>query len=98
MMQIHHKRKARPKASCIYYATGPAHDNGFGIRCRLTTYSECNPDSCPWYRSQEMADASYERARQIWARNHGRDNYYARGYGPKFRMLPQKDPDKENEA
>lgn len=96
MIQTHKKLKRRPQTSCLYYSYGSnakAYKNGEGVRCSLTTYAECNPDTCPWYRSQEMADESYERARQIWAKNHGRDDYYALGYGPKRRMNPKKDPD-----
>ena len=44
-----------------------------------------------------MADESFEKARQIWAKNHGKDDYYALGYGPKRRLRPQKDPDKKEE-
>ena len=96
-VQVHRKLKERPKTSCLYYATGAAFKNDCGPRCTLTTYSECNPDACPWYRSQEMADESFEKARQIWAKNHGKDDYYALGYGPKRRVRPQKDPDKKEE-
>lgn len=99
MKQVHRKLKERPKTSCLYYSYGNnTYKNDKGVRCSLTTYAECNPGTCPWYRSQEMADESYERARQIWAKNHGRDDYYALGYGPKRRMNPKNDPDEKEEG
>ncbi len=92
------KLKQRPKTSCLYYIGG-TNFHGDGPRCSLTTYAECNPDTCPWYRSQEMADASYEKARQNYIKKYGRDDYYRLGYGPKKnRMNPKKDPDKEENA
>ena len=96
-VQVHRKPNERPKTSCLYYIGG-TNFHGDGPRCSLTTYAECNPDACPWYRSQEMADESYEKARQIWAKNHGRDDYYQLGYGPKRRMLPKKNPDAAEEV
>lgn len=84
------KKKERTKTACLYYSTGAARRNEYGAWCTLTTYDDCNPDACPWYRTQEMADESYEKARKIWAKNHGRDDYYQLGYGPKRRMLPRK--------
>ena len=91
------KLKEKPKSACLFYATGTKFKNEYGPRCTLTTYTECNPETCPRDRSQEMADESFEKARQIWAKNHGRDDYYALGYGPKRRLRPQKDPDKKEE-
>ena len=82
--------KKRAKLSCIFYGA-PYHSKPKkGPYCTLTTYEECNPDTCPWYKSQEMLDESYERARMNYMKTHGgKDEYYKRGYGPKFRRLPQ---------
>lgn len=91
------KLKEKPKSACLFYATGTKFKNEYGPRCTLTTYTECNPETCPWYRTQEMADASFEKARQIWAKNHGRDDYYQLGYGPKKRCLPRTNTDEEEE-
>lgn len=96
MMPVLCKRKLkdRPKTSCVYYQYGRKENrNEAGTRCSLTTYEECDPDACPWYTSEEMRTESYENARRIWARNHGKDNYYELGYGPKSRMNPRKNPD-----
>lgn len=87
--QRHKPLKARSMTACLFYANGTGRVNDHGIRCQLTTYPVCDPDTCPWFLSQEMSDASYERARQIWKKNHGVDDYYARGFGPKRRMIPR---------
>ena len=98
MIQVHKKLKERPKTSCLYYAGGSNFKNAHQIRCSLTTYDVCDPDTCAWYLSQEMADASYEKARQNYIKKYGRDDYYRLGYGPKKnRMNPKKDPDAKEE-
>lgn len=85
------EKKHRAKSSCLYYVSSAYIENG--TRCSLTTYPECHPETCPWYRSQDMAYESYERARAIWKKNHGKDNYYELGYGPKRRLLPKNEED-----
>ena len=90
------KIKERPKTSCVFYGrvSGRTSDAPY---CTLTTYAKCDPDTCPWYKSQEMMDASYEKARQNYIKNHGADDYYRLGYGPKPRHSPRKNPDDKEE-
>ena len=82
------KLKERPMTSCLYYGGLPGRLEGAPL-CTLTTYEKCDPYTCPWYRSQEMADASYEKARQNYVKNYGKDEYFERGYGPKKRFNPR---------
>lgn len=77
----------RAKCSCLYYGSFPGRERGAAM-CTLTTYEKCDPDKCAWYRSQKMADESYENARRIWKKNHGTDDYDALGYGPRKRYNP----------
>ena len=86
------KLKERPKTSCLFYGSLPGREPGAAL-CTLTTYVKCDPDACPWYRSQEMADASYEKARQNYIKNHGKDEYYKLGYGPHKRYNPRTEED-----
>lgn len=81
------KPKDRPKTSCLYYRALPGREAGTPL-CTLTTYTRCRPETCPWYRSQAMADASYEKARQNYIKRYGVDEYYKMGYGPKKRFNP----------
>ena len=90
-------RDKRAKSSCVFY--GAAKTQESPANCRLTTYKVCNPDTCPWYKSKKMMEASYEKARQNYLKAHGRDDYYALGYGPKdWRGQKTKDWDKEDKA
>lgn len=82
------KLKERPKTSCLYYGNLPGREEGAPL-CTLTTYAKCEPETCPWYMSQEMADASYEKARQNYIKRYGKDEYYKLGYGPKKRYNPR---------
>ena len=68
--------------------------------CRLTTYKVCDPNHCPWYKNRKMQEASFEKARQNYMKNHGgKDEYYAMGYGPKdWRGQKARDWEKEDEA
>lgn len=50
--------------------------------CKLTTYAVCNPASCPWCETEEELRESYKKAAEIWKREHGRNDYYARGLAP----------------
>lgn len=88
----------RSKVSCIHY--GVAKREPGTANCRLTTYKECNPNTCPWYKDKKMQEASFEKARQNYMKNHGgKDEYYAMGYGPKdWRGQKAKDWEKEDEA
>lgn len=96
MIQKRRKLKHRSRTSCLYYAYGgKGSKNDSGLRCNLTTYAECNPDTCPWYRSQEMADASFEKARQNHIKQYGKDEYYQLGYGPKKRFNPRLEEEEE---
>ena len=81
----------RTKTSCIFYGKMPnrAGDDPY---CTLTTYKECIPDTCPWYKTQEMMAESYEKARQNYIKNHGEDKYYQLGFGPKRRCLARTVP------
>ena len=90
LAQLNKKRSGRPKTSCVFHG----HSIGQPM-CTLTTYPTCHPDTCPWYRNEDMMQESYEKAREIWARNHGTDNYYELGYGQRVRHLPRKNPDEE---
>lgn len=73
----HYQMTRVAKTSCIHYLkNGPTNGN----RCRLTTYDECVPETCPWYMSEEMRDASYEKARQNYIRQTGKDLYHRLGY------------------
>lgn len=73
----HYQMTRVAKTSCIHYLkNGPTNRN----RCRLTTYDECVPETCPWYMSEEMRDASYEKARQNYLRQTGKDLYHRLGY------------------
>lgn len=72
----------RTKTSCIFYGNMPSRKPDAPY-CTLTTYKECVPDVCPFYKSQEMMDASYEKARKNYIKNHGVDKYYQLGYGPR---------------
>lgn len=89
-MQMHKKYKNRPKTSCLFYHGRPGIKKN-SSNCTLTTYATCEPDTCPWYKSQEMMDASYEKARKNYIKSHGRDDYDKLGFGPKRRMLPRKE-------
>ena len=82
------KLKERPKTSCLFYGSLPGREKGAAL-CTLTTYTKCDPDTCSWYKSQEMADASYEKARQNYIKKYGKDEYYQLGYGPKKRYNPR---------
>jgi hypothetical protein len=82
--RLPYQKKFIPKRSCIHYmaegGTESVRQRTGGIRCRLTTYAECIPEACPWYMSDEMLDASYEKARQNYIKQYGRDNYSRLGY------------------
>lgn len=87
--------KERPKTACVYYGKpSPLHSNGTAY-CTLTTYQTCDPDTCVWYKDEDMLKASFEKARQNYIKNHGSDDYYKRGYGPKQRRLPRTVEDEE---
>ena len=88
------KIKERPKTSCLFYGKPHGKESGAPY-CTLTTYVKCDPDTCPWFKNQEMMDASYEKARQNYIKNHGADEYFKKGYGPKYRQNPRKNPDEE---
>ena len=91
------KKGKRACGSCIFY--GIAHREEGMANCRLTTYKTCDPDKCPWYKNKQMLDASFEKARQNYLKRHGRDDYYALGYGPQnWRGSRIKDWEKEDEA
>lgn len=89
MRQDHPKIKDRPKTSCFFY--GRTRQQPYGATlCTLTTYEECKPDTCPWYKTREDMDRSYEKARQNYIKKYGKDEYYEKGYGPKMRQNPRK--------
>ena len=87
----------RTKMSCVFYGT-PNREPGTA-NCRLTTYKECDPNRCVWYRNKQMMEASYEKARQNYIKNHGKDEYYALGYGPRdWRGQTTRDWEREDES
>lgn len=94
------KYKERPKTSCVFYGkTGAYKRVQDGPLCTLTTYAVCDPNTCPWYKTEEMLAESYEKARQNFIKNYGYDGYIQKGYGPKRgRMLPKKNPDAKEES
>ena len=94
-----YKGKGVAKTSCIFYGKRPGGHSPLakGPLCTLTTYATCDPSSCPWYKSEEMMQESYEKARQNYLKRYGRDDYYRLGYGPRMRQNPRKE-EKEHEG
>ena len=81
-MSMYVPKHKRPKYSCVFYGSSKRMDGT--ANCRLTTYHVCDTDKCPWYKSEQMMEASFEKARQNYIKNHdGKDEYYQLGYGPK---------------
>jgi hypothetical protein len=81
--------------SCIFYGRlSGRHPKGMPW-CTLTTYATCDPSTCPWYKSEEMMQESYEKARQNYLKKYGRDDYYKLGYGPKVRHNPPPEIEEE---
>ena len=77
-----YKGKGVAKTSCIFYGKRPGGNSPLvkGPLCTLTTYATCDPSTCPWYKSEEMMQESYEKARQNYLRQTGKDLYHRLGY------------------
>lgn len=82
-------KKKYAKSRCIHYQTGKTERLPSAIRCRLTTYTVCDPKTCPWYKTPEDLAESYEKARQNFIANHGYDGYVQKGYGHRRRLPPR---------
>lgn len=74
----------RTKGACIHNGKRRDWQRGEPL-CRLTTYEACVPETCPWFMTSEMLEASYEQARQNYIKNHGCDRYYQLGYAKRDR-------------
>lgn len=75
-------KRVRTQESCIFHVESvklAIKDTPF---CKLTMYASCTPEECPWYKSQEMIEESYEKARQNYLKNYGKDKYFQLGYAP----------------
>ena len=75
-------KQQRSKRRCIFRVkdtTGLVNKNNF---CKVTLYESCRPDCCPWYKSREMIEESYERAAEHHYKTTGMNDYYQRGYAP----------------
>lgn len=91
------KKGTRTCGSCIFYGAS-CHEEGTA-NCRLTTYKKCDPIKCAWYLNKQMQKESFEKARQNYIKRHGKDEYYALGYGPKnWRGARIKDWEKEDDT
>lgn len=75
-------KKKREKESCIFYLGDRYRLTKMSPFCKITLYDTCSPDTCPWYKSQEMIEDSYETARKNHMKRTGRDTYFQNGYAP----------------
>jgi hypothetical protein len=61
----------RTRENCIFKASFKKYVNG----CKGFVMDECDPDKCPWHKTNAERVASLEKARQNYIKEYGVDEY-----------------------